>query len=258
MIAMLLALAAPAAAPPELENYRACARMVKEDANRAIASANEWLVKGGSVLARQCLGLAYAELGQYGPAAGAFEQAAREAETARDPSRADFWVQAGNAWLAAGSADRAMKAFDSALATADLTAELRGEVHLDRARAEVALGDTAGARRDLDRAVELVPADPMAWYLSSALALRQNDLKRAQEHAAKAVSLAPSDPDVLVHAGNVAGASGERAAAEGLYMKSIDAAPNSDAARAARAALAANREEKLPLDPQAATPDQLR
>lgn len=260
MILLALALAAaqpaaapatpPAAAPPpaadpveplsDQAGYRKCAAIARHDAEKGVAVANDWHLKGGGIFALQCLGLAYSGLGRWAPAATAFEQAAQAAENDQDPRRADFWVQAGNAWLAGGEPAKARKAFDAALATAALTPELRGEVLFDRARAGVALGDLAGARADIDKGLGLVPADPFGWYLSSALALRQHDLPRAQDDIARGLQLAPDDADLLLHAGNVAGASGEVEAAKGLYMKAIKAAPQSDAAKSARAALAAN------------------
>src|SRR3546814_11615929 len=69
---------------------------------------------------------------------------------------------------------------------------------------------------------------------------RSGLLARAQDDIAEAVRLAPEAPNLLVHAGNVAGISGEIEAAKGLYAKAIRVAPDSDAAKAARAALAAN------------------
>ncbi len=71
---------------------------------RAVAAANAWRAEGGGLPPRQCLGLACVALERWAPAATAFEQAARDAEAAQDPRRADFWVQAGNAWVAAGEA----------------------------------------------------------------------------------------------------------------------------------------------------------
>ena len=227
--------AAPPAAPAE------CAALLRSDPARALDSAGAWLVAGGGASARQCQGLAYAALERWPAAATAFEQAAAEAETANDPRRADFWAQAGNAWLAAGDPAKARRAFDSALTSPSLAAELRGEVHLDRARAAVAANDLGAARADIDKGLELVPADPFGWYLSSALALKEGRLARAQDDIAEAVRLAPEDPDLLVHAGNVAGISGEIEAARGLYAKAIKAAPGSPAAKAAQAALAANQ-----------------
>jgi len=239
LINLLLALAA-IAAPAEGARFESCAKLVETTPEKAVESANEWRLKGGGLPARQCLGLAYAALERWTPAATAFEQAAREAETARDARGGDFWVQAGNSWLAAGDGAKARQAFDAALATTALTPELRGEVHLDRARAAVILGDAVSARKDIDQGLALVAADPFAWYLSSALALREGKIERAKADIAKGLALAPNDPDLLVQAGNVAGLAGEIDAARSFYEKAAAAAPNSRAGKAASAALAAN------------------
>ena len=209
--------------------------------------ANDWLVKGGGIYARQCLGLAYAQLGSGRRPPWHSSRRPSEAETKQDNRRADFWVQSGNAWLAAGDAAKARKAFDAALATVLLTPELRGEVHLDRARAGVALGDLAGARVDLDKGLELVPADPFGWYLSSALAQRRTICARAEGDIAKAVSLAPDDADLLLQAGNLAGLSGEVEAAHGSLRRAPSRPrPIRPPGKAAAAALAANAEDAEP------------
>ena len=239
MIPFLLALAAAAQAPSP-PSAEACAALVKAAPEQAIALANDWRLKGGGFKARTCLGLAYAKLERWAPAATAFEQAAMEAETAKDSGRAHFWAQSGNSWVAAGDPAKARRAFDAALAVPTLTDELRGEVHLDRARAAVAAGDFASARGDIDQGLKLVPGDPFAWYLSSALALREERVARAKEDIAKAVSLAPDDADVLLHAGTIAGVTGEIVAAQSFYERAARIAPGSPAGKAAQAALAAN------------------
>lgn len=251
---------AAAAAPHSDEAlFASCAALVKSEPERAVTAANEWRLRGGGVLARQCLGLAYVALERWAPAAVVFEQAAREAETEQRPQQGDLWVQAGNSWLAANEGAKARAAFDAALATALLAPEMRGEVHLDRARALVALGDLGGARTDIEKGLELVPSDPFAWYLSAALALRQGDLPRARRDIAKAIDGAADDADLLLLAGNIAGASGEDEAARGFYRRSARAAPGSDAARAAEAALAADAGAGTAaaagtIDPKAKTP----
>jgi Tfp pilus assembly protein PilF len=169
-----------------------------------------------------------------------FEQAAREAEARQDSRRSDLWVQSGNSWLAADDGAKARKAFDAALATGQLTPELRGEVHLDRARAGVAIADLPGARADIDKGLALVPADPMAWYLSAALALREGNMVRANADIAKAVQLAPDDANVLLQAGTIVGTNGDIAAAKAYYARAAKAGPNSEAGRAAKAALVAD------------------
>ena len=242
MILLLLALAAAAqataAAPADA--FEECSALVKSAPEQAVERADQWRLKGGGLPARQCLGLAFVALERWAPAATAFEQAAMEAEAAKDSRRADLWVQSGNSWLAANDGAKARKAFDAALATTLLTPELRGEVHLDRGRAGVALGDLAGARADIDKGLELVPADPFGWYLSAALAQREGNLARARTDIARAVQLASDDADVLLLAGNLAGLSGEVAAARGFFERAANAAPDSPAGKAAAAALAAN------------------
>jgi tetratricopeptide (TPR) repeat protein len=237
----LLALAAAqAAALSDEARFQSCAALIKTAPEQAIETANQWRVGGGGALARQCLGLAYSALQRWAPAATAFEQAARDAEKAKEASAADFWVQSGNGWLAAGDGVKARQAFDAALAGGSLSPELRGEAFLDRGRAGVLLGDLAGARSDIDQGLKLVPADPFAWFLSSALAMREDRLERAREDIAKAVGLAPDDADVLLQAGNVAGVSGDVEGAKAFYARAAKAQPGSPAGKAARAALAAN------------------
>ena len=152
--------------------------------------------------------------------------------------------------VAAGDGRKALAALDAALLSPNLTDELRGEVHLDRARARVAMADNDGARTELDRAAQLVPNDPFAWYLSAALARRVNDLPRAAADIAHARQLAPDSPDVLLLAGTIAGLQGNMAEAERLYRQVATAAPNSDAGRQAQESLATMREVEAP----AATP----
>jgi tetratricopeptide (TPR) repeat protein len=241
--AFLLALALASQAVPAVNSDAGCAALVKSDPEQAIAAAGAWRVAGGGLSARQCLGLAYAALDRWAPAATAFEQAAAEAETAKDGRRADFWVQAGNAWLAADDAAKAKASFDSALAAQIELPELRGEVHLDRARALVALGSLPAARTDIEAALKLVPTDPFAWVLSSALALKEEKVDRARSDAAKALELAPADADVLLQAGTVAGIGGDVEQARTYYAKAAQAAPESPAGLAAARALAANSGE---------------
>ena len=238
MILMLLALAAAQAAPQNEEAmFKNCTSMVRSKPVEAIATANDWRMKGGGIAARQCLGLAYTALERWAPAAEVFEQAAQEAEARKDSRRSDLWVQSGNSWLAADDGARARKAFDAAIATGEMTPELTGEVYLDRGRAGVALADLAAARKDIDKGLELVPADPFGWYISAALAQREGDKARASKDIAQAVKLAPDDANVLLQAGTIAGTAGDIQAARGFYARAAKAAPNSEAGRAAQAAL---------------------
>ncbi|MDB5693715.1 MAG: hypothetical protein JWO81_2778 [Alphaproteobacteria bacterium] len=219
---------------------KACLDLVRSAPDRALANAADWRAKSGGIAAMLCQGLAYTALERWPEAATAFEAAAGAAERAQDRRRADFWVEAGNSWLAGNDPAKARSAFDNALAAGSLAPQMQGEVHLDRARASVAAGDVPGARADLDKGLQMVPNDPFAWYLSAALARRQNDLARARADIGKAVGLAPDDAAVLLEAGNISGLAGEIDAAKLFYQRAARAGANSPAGRAAAAALAEN------------------
>lgn len=248
LLALLLQSAAPPpAAPGEEQRFDECVALVASDPAKGVQIANDWRIAGGGVPARHCLALAYAAQRRWAPAAVAFEQAARDLEVARDGRAANLWVQAANARLAAGEAQPARAAIDTALAHGTLTGERLGEAHLDRARASVALGDNAGARTDLDKALELVPADPLAWLLSATLARRVNDLPRAQKDIAEAQKRSPDDASVALEAGNIAMLSGSPQAARVAWEAAIKTQPESAAAKSAADAIKA-------LDANAAAP----
>jgi tetratricopeptide (TPR) repeat protein len=240
MILPLLLLAAPQSGPvaPEQQRYMHCVDLAKSDPQAAAAEADKWGTSGGGALARQCLGIAYSDQSKFDLAAGAFEDAAHAALQTHDEHAADFWAQAGNAWLAAGNVGRARAALDSALAAGTLTGVDHGEALLDHARVLVAAGQLTSARADLDKALTEVPDDSLAWLLSATLARRMGDLPRAQKDITEAHNRVGDEPQVELEAGNIAAAQGDAAAAQAAWTKVIAAAPDSDAGRAARAALA--------------------
>ena len=216
---------------------QSCADEIKANPVQAVEKANAWHSAGGGALARQCAALAYAAQDRWTEAAEAFEQAAREAEKAKEAAAANLWVQAGNARLAAGEPRPAIAALDAALVTGMLTGLAKGEARVDRARANVAAGDLAAARTDLDEALKLVPKDPLAWLLSASLARRMGQQERAQVDIAEAAKLSPDDASVALEAGRIALAAGAPAAARVAWEGAIKNQPGSEAARAAQAEL---------------------
>jgi tetratricopeptide (TPR) repeat protein len=234
---LLFALAATAPAGGTQARFQACTDLAKTDPAKAAASADAWRVSGGGLLARECLGVAYAAQERWEPAQIAFEQAAQEAEIQRDGRAANLWVQAGNAALAGGDASKARQAFDRALALPVLSDPMRGEAYLDRARTAVALNDNVAARADLDQALKLVGKDPMAWLLSATLARRQGDAARASTDIAQASLLAPDEAAVLFEVGNIAELRGDHEAAHSAWAKVVSKDPEGPAGKAAAAAL---------------------
>jgi len=127
--------------------------------------------------------------------------------------------------------------FDRALALPVLSDAMRGEAHLDRARAQVAVGDVVAARTDLDAALKLVPRDPLGWLLSATLARRQADLPRATKDIAEAAMLAPNEAPIAYEEGNIAALAGATDRARMAWQRAVTIAPESDAGQAAALAL---------------------
>ena len=235
----------PAAAPPPAAQdktrarYDRCVELATgDDPAAGVRDASAFQVEGGRYFARQCQGIANANLGQWTAAATAFEDAARGAENAKDIRAANYWAQAGNAWLAAGDGTKARAALDAALANPALTGLLRGEAELDRARALVAAGDRPGARAAIDRAIGLAEDDPLAWLLSATLARQMGDLSRAKADIGQAVRRSSADASVQLEAGNIAAATGDEANAKIAWAQVVRLRPDSPQARAAEVALA--------------------
>lgn len=244
MFVLLAAAAAATATPPppisQAEHSARgakCAALADRDPAAAEGEARAWIAANGGMAARQCLGIAQSAGEQWAASATTFEAAAKEAQIAQDPMAVVLWMQAGNAALAGDEASRARGNFDRALALPGLSKEMQGEVHLDRARASVALGDTAAARTDLDRATTLVPRDPLGWLLRANLARKAKDLATAFASIREAAKLAPGDASIAYEAGNIAAASGNMDDAKAAWTRAAQASPDSPAGQAAALAL---------------------
>lgn len=244
MIFLALALQAAAApvpagppAPAPDTRYRACLDLATNDPGAALNMAERYRLSGGGAGASECKGLAYTQESNWHAAAAAFEQAAHEAAAAKGLLVTRYWAQAGNAWLAAGDPVKAHAALDAALAPGTLTGQDKGEALLDRARSLVAAGELSAARADLDAAIEVVPADPLAWLLSATLARRTGDMPRAKGDIEQALKLSADDASVQLEAGNIAAIAGDAEGAKAAWQQAIRLAPDSSIAMNARDAL---------------------
>ncbi|WP_030539170.1 tetratricopeptide repeat protein [Sphingobium sp. DC-2] len=219
--------------------FQACLDQAIDSPDQGIAFAQKWRLEGGSFYARHCLGFAYARAERWAPAIVAFEQAADEAERGGDMAQsARLWAQAGNAALAGGDAAKARTSFDAALARGLPDGLEKGELHLDRARALVALGDMDGARDSLDVATVQAAQDPLAWLLSATLARRTGELRLAQAHIARAVQMSPDDASVALEEGNIAILTDHEDVARSAWQRAVKIAPASPAGKAAAESLA--------------------
>ncbi|QDC38429.1 tetratricopeptide repeat protein [Sphingobium fuliginis] len=214
--------------------FQACLDQAVEAPDKGVAFAQQWRIDGGSFYARNCMGFAYARAERWAPAIVAFEQGADEAERNGEMVQSGrLWAQAGNAALAGGDAAKARDDFDAALARGLPDGLEKGEVHLDRARALVALNDVKGARTSLDAALDQVPRDPLAWLLSATLARRSGEMKLAQAHIARAVQLSPDDASVALEEGNIAILTDHEDVARSAWQRAVKLAAEAPAGKAA-------------------------
>jgi tetratricopeptide (TPR) repeat protein len=241
MLPLLLLAAMTDTGPPAptLEaRFNKCVDLATRNPDAAAAEAGRWQLAGGGSLARQCLGIAYANSQRWAAAAAEFEGAAHAAEIAKNPRAALYWAQGGNAWLAAKEPVKARAALDAALAAGTLTGLDRGEAYLDRARAQVAGGQLEGARVDIDQALVDAPADPLAWLLSATLARKMDDLPRAKKDIAEALKRSGDDAAVQLEAGNIAALGGDADGAKAAWRQAASIAPDSAVGKNAQTALA--------------------
>jgi tetratricopeptide (TPR) repeat protein len=237
MFLTLLLLAAPIPGQDPDAQFTQCINLATSDPAKAITTAQAWKAKDGGYKAQQCLALAYYSQDRFDGAAAAFEEAAKMADTTKDPHGADLWAQAGNGWLVAGDPAKAMAALNTALDSGNLAGVGLGEAQMDRARARVAGGDLSGARDDLDEALANAPDDPLGWLLSATLARRMDNLPRAAKDITQALRLSPDDPAVHLEEGNIAGWAGEDVAARAAFARVIELAPGTPLADQARKGL---------------------
>jgi tetratricopeptide (TPR) repeat protein len=203
-----------------------------------IARANAWAMEGGSFHALQCQGFAHARAGQWDLASSSFDTAATQAQklgSGGDAGR--LWAQAGNAALAGGKALGAIGYFDAALGGGMADGLAKGEIYLDRARANVSLGKNEAARGDMDKALLMAAPDPLAWLLSATLARRMNDLPLASAHINQAVTLAQDDAAVALEQGNIAVLRGDDTLARSAWTRAIRLAPDRPEGKAAQASI---------------------
>ena len=72
----------------------------------------------------------------------------------------------------------------------EVSARSPSAVLLNQSRSEVAAGDYDAARATLERAVRIAPGDPWLWLELATIHYETGDLRQAEAHARKALSLA--------------------------------------------------------------------
>jgi tetratricopeptide (TPR) repeat protein len=220
-----------------------CLARAESDAAGAIAEAREWQrTAQGSALgeAGHCMGVALAKAQRWSEAEAALV-AARDAAGGDDhEQRARMGALAGYAALEGGRGAHGLSLLDQAVGDADLAGDVRlaGEIERDRARALVQARRDLDAAKALTRARSALPTDPETWLLSATLSRRMRRLAEAQVQIEEAARLAPDEPLIGLEAGVIAMIAGREQAATRSWQSVVALAPDSEAAKMARAYLA--------------------
>lgn len=220
--------------PEQAAKYQACMELAETAPDEALEAAQTWEDLGGSDPARHCAAVALLHL-------GLSEAAGQELETLAASLEADYahlqipiLIQAAQAWLAAGNAERAYAVQSAALAREPNNIELL----VDRAMTAASVGDYDDAIPDLDRALSHAPnrADILVLRASARRFLDQRDAALADVETA--LKIDPHNAEGLLERGNLRRLAGDDAGARDDWLAVTRYAPETPAAAAAQANLA--------------------
>lgn len=185
------------AAGSDSAHYRRCMADSSTSPGAALADAENWVRQNGGVPAEHCAASALFNLKRYDEAGARLDRIAAGRAKLDVEFRVALFNQAGNAWLMAGQAKRAVQSFSGALALSAGDPDL----FADLARAQAMLRNWHEVDLDLNAALQLSPrrADLLVLRASARRALkRYEDAKLDIEAALK---IKPGDASALVERG---------------------------------------------------------
>lgn len=218
----------------QARRYANCMNLAESAPDEALEQAQTWADLGGSDPARHCAAVALMRLGHHSAAAQELENLAGHLEPAYVHLQIPILVQAAQAWLAAGDAERAYKVQSAALARQPNNIDLL----VDRAFTAASVNDYAAALGDLDRALSHAPnrADILVLRASAYRFLGQPEA--AMIDIENALLLDPDNPEGLLERGNLRREAGNDDGARDDWLRVTRLAPDTPAAAAAQANLA--------------------
>ena len=123
--------------PSDPQHYRLCLAMSSTNPAGALSDAQVWGKDGGGVPAQHCAALALVGLKRYAEAGAGLDKLAADKAVPDAGFRSELFDQAGNAWLLAGNANKAVQSFSAAITLSSGDAEGESE----RAEESVAYGE---------------------------------------------------------------------------------------------------------------------
>ena len=231
---LAFALLAPSARAAESasQRYQSCLHTANLDPVRALAMATEWTKAKGGAPAEHCAAVSLVELKRYPEAAARLDALGRGPDMGN--LRPTIFDQAGNAWMMAGDADKAVASFSSALTLSANDPDL----YADLARAQAMRKSWREAEADLTEALRLSPRRPDLLVLRASARDAQGKLKEARQDVDQALELKPLAPEALVERGEIAKHAGDMAGARRDFESVLKIEKSGESAETARLGLA--------------------
>jgi tetratricopeptide (TPR) repeat protein len=220
--------------------YQDCLNLANLNPTAAMGVATAWSKNKGGAPAEHCLAVAFVELKRYPEAAARLDALGRAPDMGA--LRATIFGQAGNAWMLAGDADKAVASFSAALALSGDDPDL----YADLARAQAMRKNWSEVEADLNAALAIEPKRADLLILRASALTAEGKLKPARDDANAALRLRPNSPEALVQRGDIARAAGDLGAARRDFEAALKLAGGGETADAARDALAEMGESAKP------------
>lgn len=214
--------------PPRIaegEDYDKCLGMLNTDPEGASAFADAWEATGGGEGAVHCHALAELALGEAETGAAMMDKLATDSTSAAS-ARASVFGQAGQAWLIAGSADKAYRSATMALALTPDDEDLL----IDRAIAAASQEHYRAAVEDLTHALDIDGKRTDALVLRAASERGLNQIDQARADVDRALDQDPDNPEALLERGILKQRRGDRLGARRDWQRAASLAPDSGTA----------------------------
>ncbi len=204
----------------DAKEYQLCLQMAKTKPEDGWEEALAWDSLGGGAPARHCAAVALIGMGKY-------EEAAKRLEALAEDSRRGDWMraqmleQAGQAWLLAGDVDRADAVQRAALKLVPDEPDLL----LDHAVTLAQVHHYKEAEAELTDLLNRQPNRVEALTLRASARRYLGDMAGAKADIGRALELDPGFPDALVEQGIILRLGGDDAAARADWLKVIQTVP---------------------------------
>jgi len=282
-LALLSAAAGLLSFPAAASNYAECMKLVDMAPKRAYELAAQWRDYSGGIPAEHCMALSLFAQGQYEKAALMLEELSRRArQQAKAPARPgepevkldkdgkremqpqqetlppglaiDLMSQAGNAWLMAEQNEKAYTDLSDALGMQGISDDQAAEILIDRARAQVEMGNLEGALKDLDVALQRGGPRSEGYSYRAAAHRALGHFESARADIDKGLMLDAENVDALLERANLNHAIGNSEAAIVDWIQVIKLAPETPSAKAAADSVNKVRAHQAEEEKEAAMP----